>query len=260
MTSGPPGPVSHRRVLCPLRARSGFFSQYPFLFGLHNIFYLSSRPAHPIFTLSLPRHLCCSYNTYYIYNTHQARSHAPILSLTPYHTVLHSHSPLAFSRSISICALLLLFVPFLSLSFFFLSFCLLPIFHCLLLDRVSALALSSVVLTHSLSLSLTICFRGIASIWNLGNAAVQKPGNEAKLAHKESPFCVRCGYTDTVDSYTRLTESEGSPTARYCFPHLGMHRVSPLSHRNNTGQVKGTAIKGRLMRCGQSIQGWADYA
>ena len=120
------------------------------------------------------------------------------------HTVLYcivQSFPSPFSCPISICALLLLFVPFLSLSFFFLSFCLYPISIRCSLPFYSVLFLSSppcsrfchpsfdfCSLTLSLSLSLAICFRGIAIIWNPGNAAVQKPRNEAKLAYKESPF------------------------------------------------------------------------
>ncbi|KAH8985578.1 hypothetical protein EDB92DRAFT_1356881 [Lactarius akahatsu] len=87
----------------------------PSLFPGCNI-HFTSRPAHPICTLTILRHLCCSYNAYTILNVqYTPRTHPCADTPTPYPTVPHSQS-LAFpapSRSV------LSFhpFPFLSLSF-----------------------------------------------------------------------------------------------------------------------------------------------
>jgi hypothetical protein len=133
------------------------------LFGLQYSFYLSSRPAHPICTLSIPRHLC-SYNTYYTYNTHQARSHAPILSLS--HRIILYHTVIRFSlflNHLDLCsAVTFRSFPF---PFFFSSFrfvylrCSLPFTQsCFYLFLSSLLShfVRRLICAHSLSFTLPL--------------------------------------------------------------------------------------------------------
>lgn len=205
MTNGPLGRVSLRHVLCPfpctLHALAISPNTRPSL-GC-NIHFASP---HVLHTLSVPSQSLAisaahtTHTQYYTYNTHKARSHAPI-SHTHRTLLYRTVIPLSiFLPHLDLCSAVT-FRSFPFLSFFFLSFCLYPISIRCSLPFYSVLFLSSppcsrfchpsfdfCSLTLSLSLSLAICFRGIAIIWNPGNAAVQKPRNEAKLAYKESPF------------------------------------------------------------------------
>jgi hypothetical protein len=86
----------------------------------------------------------CSYNTYtilYVQYTKNARTHARADTLTPYHTVLHSHSPLSLSlpsRS-ALCFSFLSF-PFLFFPPVVLSFT--PLYNALSLPFIMSVVLS----------------------------------------------------------------------------------------------------------------------
>ena len=146
---------------------------------------------HPICTLTIPRPslLLIQHIQYHTHNTHQARSHAPILSLSHrillYYTVIHS--PLPHLDLCSVFPFRSFPFPFFVSSFRFVS-TMLPAFHSILFLSFFTLCsrfcrpsfdLCSLTLFHSPSpfSSLTVCFHGIANIWNLGNAVVQKPRN-----------------------------------------------------------------------------------
>jgi len=235
--TGPSGRVSPSHALCsfvPL-GHSGFFSQYPVCFWAA-IFIL---PHPPSCTPNLYPHnpppllLLIQHNIIRTIHTKHARTRR--YSHTLSYCITQSFTS-RFSCPISICALLFLSFPF-PFFFIFLSFCLYAIsIRCSLPFTLPcfSLSLSSPLCSrfchpsfdlcsftlfhyHSPFSSLAICFRGIANIWNLGNATFQKPRNEAKLARKESAFCVRCGYY-CVDLFTRLTEPEGAPPAIIVFP------------------------------------------
>lgn len=229
-------------------------------------------PAHPICTLATPR---CSYNTYtilYVQYTKNARTHARADTLTPYHTVLHSHSPLSLSlpsRS-ALCFSFLSF-PFLFFPPVVLSFT--PLYNALSafhsvgcsLYLLSPLSFRRLICAPFASLSfisqsfLATCLlpRDKPNIWNLGNAGVRSEARRARTLIEKKALFVCCGV------WIRLTEPKGlkgdpffycSSPFRQCNPcFLSLCPTASCTAQNkHEAQVKGTAIKGRLirLRCG----------
>ncbi|KAI9441878.1 hypothetical protein H4582DRAFT_1421894 [Lactarius indigo] len=165
-----PGSHSSRRAPCSFvpSARSNPLSQYPFPLCFWAAIFISPPVLHTPSVPSRTSAISAAHTThtqYYTYNTNQAHIHAPILP----HLILLYHTqsiPSRFSCPISICALLFLFVPFLSLSFF-LPFVLslpLPLYNalCLSLCHLSLFSLLSLfvirrlICARSLSFTLTL--------------------------------------------------------------------------------------------------------
>ncbi|KAH9053918.1 hypothetical protein EDB87DRAFT_146174 [Lactarius vividus] len=202
------------RSLCTALALSPN-THFLFVSGLQYSFYLPSCTPH-LYPHDSPPSLLLIQHIHNIIRT----IHTKNASTRWYsHTLSYctTQSILAFPTHLDLCSAF----PFRSIPFFPLFVLSLPYLYTMLSALHSVVFhssplcsrfchpsfdLCSLTLFHSHSpfSSLAICFRGIASIWNLGSAAFQKPRNESKLAHKECFFCVR------------------SPTGYYCIPYLGM--------------------------------------